>query len=123
MTPDRCCLNKKWVFKINRNGIFRARLVACGYSQISGVDYTADYAPVINDITWRLILIVILLNNYDGKILDTEIAFLYVKQVKVLTTYKMPGTPSVGIVRPTDKKKVVSKEYHEQYRTGAGMLL
>ena len=51
--------------------------MACGYSQISGVDYTADYATVINDITWRLILIVILLNNYDGKLIDIEVAFLH----------------------------------------------
>ena len=45
---------------------------------------------------------------------------IYGEQVKGLTTYKMPGTPSVGLVRPTDKKKVVSKEEHEQYRTGVG---
>ena len=48
---------------------------------------------------------------------------LYVKQVKGLTTYNMLGTPSVGLVRPTDKNKLVPKEDHEQYRTGAGMLL
>ena len=35
----------------------------------------------------------------------------------------MPGTPSVGLVRPTDKNEVVSNEEHEQYRTGVGMLL
>ena len=48
---------------------------------------------------------------------------LYGKQVKGLMTYKMPGTPSVGLVCPTDKKKVVSKEENGQYRTGVGMLL
>ena len=76
MTPDRCCLKKKWVFKINRNGIFRARLVACGYSQISGVDYTAKYAPVVNDVTWPVLLLAILLQNYDRKLLYIEVAFL-----------------------------------------------
>ena len=31
--PDnRRCVKCKWVFKIKRNGVFRARLVACGYS-------------------------------------------------------------------------------------------
>ena len=35
--PDnRRCVKCKWVFKIKRNGVFRARLVACGYSQIPG---------------------------------------------------------------------------------------
>ena len=48
---------------------------------------------------------------------------IYGEQVKVFKTYKMPGTPSVGLVRPTDKNKLVSKEEHEQYRTGVSMLL
>ena len=34
----------------------------------------------------------------------------------------MPGTPSVGLVRPTDKSEVVSKEEHEHYRTCFGIL-
>ena len=48
---------------------------------------------------------------------------IYGEQVKGLTTYKIPGTPSVRLVRPTDKNGVVSKEEHEQYRTGVGILL
>ena len=72
-----CCMKNKWVFKIKRNGIFCARLVACGYSQISGVDYTANYAPVINDVTWCVLLILMLLKKYDGKIIDIKVAFLY----------------------------------------------
>ena len=48
---------------------------------------------------------------------------LYGKQVKGLRTYKIPGTPSVGLVRPTDKNEVVFNEEHEQYRNGVGMLL
>ena len=65
MPPDRRCMKTKWVFKIKKNGIFRARLVACGYSQISGVDYTENYAPVINDVTWCVLLILMLLKKYD----------------------------------------------------------
>ena len=38
---------------------------------------------------------------------------LYGEQVQGLTTYNMPGTPSVGLVRPNDKNGVVSKEDHE----------
>ena len=77
MPPDRRCVKTKWVFKIKRNGIFRARLVACGYSKTAGVDYMANYAPVINDITWRLLLIVMLLKKYDGRIIDIEVEFLH----------------------------------------------
>jgi hypothetical protein len=33
----------KWIFKIKRNGDFRARLVACGYSQITGVNFNESF--------------------------------------------------------------------------------
>ena len=35
---------------------------------------------------------------------------LFGEKLKGLKTYKMPGTPSVGTVCPTDKNEVVSKE-------------
>ena len=57
---DRRLVKSRWVFKVKRNGVFRARLVACGYSQIPGVDYSANYSPVINDITFRMLLLTIM---------------------------------------------------------------
>jgi hypothetical protein len=36
---DRRTIKCNWIFKIKRNGVFRARLVACGYSQIPGVNF------------------------------------------------------------------------------------
>ena len=76
MPPDRRCLKTRGVFKIKRNDVFRAILVACSYSQIYDVDYTANYAPVINDVTWRVLLIVMLLKKYNVKLLEIEVAFL-----------------------------------------------
>ena len=77
VSPNRRCVKTKWVFKIRRNSIFHARLVDRGYSQIAGVYYTDNYAQVINYFTWRVILILMLLNNYDGKLIDIEVAFLH----------------------------------------------
>jgi len=51
--------------------------VVCSYSQVLGVDYTENYAPVINDVAWRILLIAILILNLDGIIIDIESAFLY----------------------------------------------
>ena len=51
--------------------------MACGYSQIAGVDYTANYAPVINDVTWCVLLILMLLNKCDEIIIGIEVAFLH----------------------------------------------
>ena len=41
-------VGSKWVFKIKRNGVYRARLVAKGFSQIPGEDFTENFSPVIN---------------------------------------------------------------------------
>jgi Reverse transcriptase (RNA-dependent DNA polymerase) len=53
---DRKPIKNKWVFDIKRNGIFRARLVACGYSQIPGIDFQEFYSPVVNDAVFALSL-------------------------------------------------------------------
>ena len=42
---NRRLIGNKWVFKIKRDGTYRARLVALGYSQIPGVDYTDIFCP------------------------------------------------------------------------------
>ena len=52
----RRCVKSKWVFDVKKSGLFKARLVACGYSQVPGVDFTESYAPVINDVCWRMLI-------------------------------------------------------------------
>jgi Reverse transcriptase (RNA-dependent DNA polymerase) len=56
--------------------VFRARLVACGYSRIPGIDFQEFYAPVINDVVFRIILILQTMFKYEALILDIETAFL-----------------------------------------------
>jgi hypothetical protein len=75
--PGRRCVKHRWVWNIKRNGIFRARLVACGYSQVAGIDYNEIFAPVINDVTYRILLIVKILLKLKGVIVDVEAAFLH----------------------------------------------
>jgi len=38
----QCCIKFKWVFKIKRDGAFQAKLVACRYSQILGINFTKN---------------------------------------------------------------------------------
>jgi len=68
------------VFKKKDNGVFRARLVALGYNQVPGVDFTDRFSPVVHDMTWRILLSV--LQGQDKKEwvaeqIDVETAFLY----------------------------------------------
>ena len=44
-------LGCRWVFKVKRNGVYHARLVAKGFSLIPGMDFTDNYSPVVNDVT------------------------------------------------------------------------
>ena len=69
-------IGSKWVFEEKRDGRFRARLVCLGYSQILGVDFSDNYAPVGNDITFRVIM-VLRIYNLHAVLLDVETAFLY----------------------------------------------
>ena len=48
---NRRLIGNKWVFKRKKDGRFRARLVALGYSQIAGLDYDECHAPVVQDVT------------------------------------------------------------------------
>jgi Reverse transcriptase (RNA-dependent DNA polymerase) len=68
---------KQRIFKVKRNGIFRARLVACGYGQVPIIDFHESFAPVMNDVTLRILLIIMLVWNLIGKGVDIETAFLH----------------------------------------------
>jgi aminopeptidase C len=45
-----------WVFAQKDDGIYRARTVAKGFSQIPGNYFQENYAPVVNDATFHLFL-------------------------------------------------------------------
>jgi Reverse transcriptase (RNA-dependent DNA polymerase) len=74
---ERSLIGNKWVFKQKKNGVYRARLVALGYSQVPGVDFSENYAPVVNDITTRIMLVLKMVNNWTSETIDVETAFLY----------------------------------------------
>ena len=77
MPNGKRCVKHKWVFKIKRNGIHRARLVACGYSQIPGLDFQEHFAPVLSDVSYCLMLTLKMILKLKGKICDIETAFLH----------------------------------------------
>ena len=85
---NRMLLGSKWVFKKKKDGQYRARLVAKGYNQIPGVDFTDLFAPVMNDITFQIILILVIIYGWDMTLINVEAAFLNGKLYKKI--YKKP---------------------------------
>ena len=74
---NRRLIGNKWVLKIKRDGTYRARLVALGYRQILGIDYTDNYAPVAHDVSFRIALARMMVEKLDSLVMDMETAFLY----------------------------------------------
>ena len=74
---NRRLIGNKWVFKIKRDVTYTARLVELGYSQIPGVDYTDNFAPVAHDVSSRIALARRMVEKLDSLVMDVETAFLY----------------------------------------------
>ena len=77
VAADRRIIGCKWIFRIKNDGRHRARLCAIGYTQVAGVDYQDNFAPVVNDVAFRIAIIMMLVNGWDADIVDIETAFLY----------------------------------------------
>ena len=52
-------------------------MVALGFSQIPGVDYTDNFAPVAHDVSFRIALARMMVEKLDSLVMDVEPAFLY----------------------------------------------
>ncbi|TPX75689.1 DNA-directed DNA polymerase [Chytriomyces confervae] len=76
------CITCRWVYKckLNQDGSierFRARLVARGFLQRHGYDYMETYSPVMRIATFRWLLALAALNNWQTRSADFSSAFLY----------------------------------------------
>ena len=74
-----------------KDGQYRARLVAKGYNQIPGVDFPDSFAPVMNDITFQIILILVIIYGWDMTLIDVEAAFLNGKLYKKIFMKPLDG--------------------------------
>ena len=74
---NRQIIGNRWVFAKKDDGRYRARAVAKGYSQIPGKDFQENYAPVVMDTTFHLILAWKVMHKLKAGQFDIETAFLY----------------------------------------------
>jgi Reverse transcriptase (RNA-dependent DNA polymerase) len=97
----RRLIGNRWVFKEKRDGVFRARLMALGYSQIPGIDFTGNYSPVVDDWSFRIILLLIVKLGLKAWSIDFETAFLNGNldeeiYMKIPKGYDGEGEPKIG---------------------------
>jgi hypothetical protein len=74
---NRRCIKNKRIFKVKINGVFRIRLVACGCSQVPGIDFRDSFAPVLNDVSFIIMLIAKLVWDMTCSVVDIETSFLH----------------------------------------------
>ena len=78
----RKVVSSKWVYRIKYNADgnisrYKARLVARGYTQVFGVDYTETFAPVTRVETLRLLFAMAVQRDWEIRQIDVKTAYLY----------------------------------------------
>ena len=97
----RDVLDNKWVFKIKRNSDgtiqrYKARLVARGFSQQPGVDFTETYSPVTRLTSVRTVLAIANQLDMDIHQMDVQTAFLNGKLEQEIYMKQPTGFPQKG---------------------------
>ena len=69
-TPNMHVIGRKWIFKVklDANGDverLKARLVANGFHQLDGIDFSETYSPVVKFGTIRTVLSIALVRRWD----------------------------------------------------------
>jgi hypothetical protein len=110
---NRWCIKNKWIFKVKRNGIFRARLVACGYSQVPGIDFSESFSPFLNDVSFRIMFIAKLVWDMTCSVVDIKTAFLH----GYLDEEIYMEVPN-GLVIKNNKKLILQKTIYALVQSG-----
>ena len=74
---ERVLIGNKWVLVIKRDGRHRSWMVVLGYTQIPRVDFLENFAPVVHDMIFRLILVLAIIFGFSIKVINVEVAFLH----------------------------------------------
>ena len=109
--PIKRLIGSKWVSKLKCDKTYHARVVVLGYSQIPSVDFTTYFAPMVNNITFHLMLSRKWIKNLSTRIIDVEIAF-YTENLKMKSTWKhQQDMPNATMKLKKMKYLFLTREY------------
>ncbi|CAL2235003.1 unnamed protein product [Prunus armeniaca] len=82
MPVDKNIVGSRWVYRVKKNSDgsvarHKARLVAQGFSQSPGLDFSETFSPVVRHTTVRLVLSIAAMNRWSLKQLDVKNVFLH----------------------------------------------
>ncbi|KRY07593.1 Retrovirus-related Pol polyprotein from transposon TNT 1-94, partial [Trichinella patagoniensis] len=95
--PDGCnVISSKWIFKAKRDASgkihsYKARLVACGFSQRLGEEYDETFAPVVKHETIRTLLSIAAVKSLHVQHFDVKCAYLNAELPEKLYMEQPPG--------------------------------
>jgi hypothetical protein len=74
---------------------YKARLVTQGFLQKPGINYEETYSPVVDAITFRFLISLVVIESLDMHLMDVVTVYLYGSldndiYMKILEGYKMP---------------------------------
>ncbi|CAI7849475.1 unnamed protein product [Closterium sp. NIES-53] len=126
--PGANIVSGKWIFRVKRPPgsppVFKARYVACGFSQRLGVDFFQTFSPTLKMTTLRVLLHVAAQRDYELHSLDFSTAFLQGSLHEEIWLRRPPGfTGSFAagtqgsLWRPVYGLRQSPREWHETLRT------
>jgi Reverse transcriptase (RNA-dependent DNA polymerase) len=132
LPADRKAVGSRFIFTRKRDGRYKARLVAQGFSQLQGVDYGETYAPVSRYATFRALMAVAAAENLTMAQLDVKTAFLYGEIEEEVYMKLPPGYEHLGppgsvcrIVKAVYGLKQAPRQWNSvlvAYLTGEGFI-
>jgi len=75
--PGHKVLTGRWVWVYKRDGTRKSRWVVRGFEQVEGIDYQETFAAVARAESYRILLAVATLLDWDIEQVDIDTAFLY----------------------------------------------
>ena len=106
MPPSVKPIGHKWVFVRKRNEKnevlrYKERLMAQGFSQHPGIDYEETYSPVMDVITFRYLVSLVVSKKQSMQFMDVVTAYLY-KDLDAEIYMKVPE--GVTLPKTSDSK-------------------